>query len=275
MWRENNSLRIVWLYKGLLEHSVSLVIIPRYPLAKAKLKIYDLFSPKFPLSSLISSSCQHTRAFTHFDSSCNNWYNSPACLTDKCIYLASLTKQFCVPSISTSRWLRYTNTSRPIFFWIQETYKFVGILSKFWNYFHFLRNHRRWTSYTDRWPHQSGISESILCSVLSEVEGDIYLGKKKTAESFLSILCTEPEMKTDVDQCFTSLPSHPIPIPIVRIRVPVNFFPVRCSVNGAILKNKNRLRPIYCFSKLEIEYSSLWRHKTLKLSKLIPSFHTS
>ena len=116
MWRENNSLRIIWLYKGLLEHSVSLVIFPRYPLAKAKLKIYDLFFPKFPLSSLISSSCQHTRAFTHFDSSCNNWYNSPACLTDKCIYLASLTKQFCVPSISTSRWLRYTNTSRPINF---------------------------------------------------------------------------------------------------------------------------------------------------------------
>ena len=86
---------------------------------------------KVPLSSLIPSSCQHTRAFTHFDSSCNNWYNSPACLTDKCIYLASLTKQFCVPSISTSRWLRYTNTSRPIFFLIQETYKFVGILSKF------------------------------------------------------------------------------------------------------------------------------------------------
>ena len=31
------------------------------------------------------------------------------------------------------------------------------------------------------------------------MEGDIYLGKKKTAESFLSILCIEPEMKTDVD----------------------------------------------------------------------------
>ena len=49
MWRENNLLRIVWLYKGLLEHSVSPVIFPRYPLAKAKLKIYNLF---FQISSL-------------------------------------------------------------------------------------------------------------------------------------------------------------------------------------------------------------------------------
>ena len=51
-----------------------------------------------------------------------------------------------------------------------------------------------------------------------------YTLEKKTAESFLSILCTEPEMKTDVDQCFTSLPSHPVPSPIVRIRAPVTFF---------------------------------------------------
>ena len=51
-----------------------------------------------------------------------------------------------------------------------------------------------------------------------------YTLEKKTAESFLSILCTEPEMKTDVDQCFTSLPSHPVPSPIVRIRGPVTFF---------------------------------------------------
>ena len=51
-----------------------------------------------------------------------------------------------------------------------------------------------------------------------------YTLEKKTAESFLSILCTEPEMKTDVDQCFISLPSHPVPSPIVRIRAPVTFF---------------------------------------------------
>ena len=115
MCEKNNSSRIIWLYKGLLEHSVSLVIFLLYPIAMAKLSLCNLFS-KFPRSSLIPSSCQHTGAFTHFNPRCDNWYNSPACLTDKCIYRAFLTKQFCVPSISKSRWLRYKDISKPIFF---------------------------------------------------------------------------------------------------------------------------------------------------------------
>ena len=71
-----------------------------------------------------------------------------------------------------------------------------------------------------------------VCSAVSclKWKGTYTLGKK-TAERFLSILCTEPEMKTDVDQLFPSLLFQPVPSPIVRIRAPVNFFPVRCSVN--------------------------------------------
>ena len=54
----------------------------------------------------------------------------------------------------------------------QDTYTFVCILSMFWNYFHFHRNHQRWILRSDLWPHWNKIAGNVLCKVLSLLEGD-------------------------------------------------------------------------------------------------------